>query len=226
MIRASLAAFINASELASTYGLKAYVMTPRTVLSEIPLPRALVTYLAEPAQDLWVLGDSQRKENPVLQCTFSLKTPQDVVDVRARFRRLIESAMALDTGGITHPGINYLPTADLLRDSGDQLTYISDQPDWFTTPTPIIYKEDVNGTPVVVGGGYTIDYALGKVTFGAAQGAGAKIRATYKAGLVDFTIAGVAEPQIVDQENNPTKFNVVFDLAAWFLIKTNANKYL
>lgn len=226
MIRASLAAFINASEVAAAYGLKAFVMTPDLVLSEVPVPRAIVTYLTENGQELWVLGDSQRKENAVLQVTFSLKRPQDVRDVRARFRRLIESATTLDVGGVTHPGIDFIPTADLLRDSGDQKTYFSDQPGWFASPVPIIYKEDPSGNPVVVVGGYSVNYAAGSITFAVANSPTDRIRATYKAGIIDFNIAGVAETQIVDQENNPSKYNVIFDLLTWFNIKSNASRYL
>lgn len=225
MIRASLVRFINASEIATNLGIKAFVMTPDVLLSEVPRPMALVSYLTA-GQELWVLGDAQRKETPILTVAFYLRSAQEVRDVRARFQRLIESAMATDFGGLTHPGIDYVPTADLLRNSGDNLTYFSDQPNWFASPTPIIYKEDANGNPIVVASGYTVNSSAGSVTFGIAQSPTDKIRATYKVGLVDFNIEAINEPQLVDQENNASKYNVVFDLAAWFLIKTNANRYL
>lgn len=226
MIRHSLAAFINASEIASNLGINAYVQTPDLVLSDVPIPRAVISYLHEGRQEPWVIGDALRKQNPVLQVMFSLLRPQDVVDVRARFKLLIEAAKALDVGGLTHPGINFLPTCDLLRDSGDHKLFYSDQPGWFSSPTAIVYKEDSNGIPQVVSSGYTLDLVNGTVNFSVSQGAGAKIRATYKCGVVDFIIGGIAEPQVVDQENNPSKYNVVFDLVAFLLVKSTANRYL
>lgn len=226
MIRASLARFINAGELNTSLGINAYVMTPDLVLSEVQIPRALVTILTESEQEQWVIGDASRKENPVIQVTFSLKRAQDVRDVRARFKRLIESATTSDVGAsITHPGIDFVPTADLLRDSGDHKTYYSDQPGWFASPTPAIYIEDANGNPVIVATGYTINSSAGSVTFTNSQGA-SLVRATYKCGVIDFKVLGVAETQIVDQENNPSKYNVVFTLGVWFYIKSVGNRHL
>lgn len=227
MIRSAMAAFINSSEVASAFGLKAFVQTPDFIFSEHPLPRCVVTYLTEQAQELWVIGDSQRKENPVLQVTFSLAKFEDVKGARARFRRVIESAHAYDSDGILKPGIDFLISGDLLRDSGDQKTYYSDQPGWFASPTPKVFKnEDSNGNPILVASGYTVNASAGSVTFASANLASDKIRATYKCGIIDFNIAGVAEPQVVDAENNPSKFNVVFDLVTHFYIKATANRYI
>lgn len=228
MIRSALATFINVSELPAAFpGLVAFVQTPDFVFSEHPLPRCVATYLHEGAQELWVIGDAQRKENPELQLTFSMKSFEDVKGVRARFRRIIESAFTFDVGGLLHPGIDYIISGDLLRNSGDNKTYFSDQPGWFASPAPKVFKnEDSNGNPVQIFAGFTIDPTVGSVTFAVANSPTDRIRATYKCGIIDFNIAGVAEPQIVDAENNPSKFNVVFDLVTHFYIKTNANRYI
>ena len=227
MIRASLAAFINASELATALGVKAYVFEPDVNIGEYPKPSCWVNYLGWRAQEQWVLGDAQRKENPHPTISFYCTTAEQRQQVRDRFQRLIESAKTLDVGGLLHPGIDYVPTADLLRDAGDQKNYLSDQPAWFSTPTPRVFKnEDASGNPVEIFAGFTVDTAVGKVVFAAAQAATDRIRATYKAGLVDFTIAGVDQPQLVDLANNLHRFNVVFGLDAWFHIKTTVNRYL
>lgn len=232
MIAASVAAFINsqAEFAAPGLGFKAFTKTPDTVLGEIPAPFCLVSMLDEPPQELWVIGDSQRKENPMLQVAFYAVSYSQMRDVEIRFRRLIESAMTTDTGILTHPGIDFKAFADLLRNSGDNLNYFSDQPDWFASPTPIVYKnEDSNGEPVVVASGYTVNSSLGKVTFSSANAAGDRIRATYKIGVIDFNISGVAHFEAAassDMANNPQRYVVAFDLEAFYYIKTNANRHL
>ncbi len=236
MIAASLAAFINAQpELASAVGgiglgIKAFSKTENTVVGELPAPCALVVPLDESPQELWVIGDAKRHENPILQVTFYMASPEARRQAEARFRRLIESATATDTGSVTHPGINFLAYADLLIDTGDHLTYRSNQPNWFSSPTPVIYKnEDSNGEPVVVASGYSVNATAGTVTFSGANLAADKIRATYKVGLIDFDIAGVAHFEGAgdsDLANNPQRFAVTFTLATHFYIKSTSSRYL
>lgn len=227
MIAASLAAFINASELASAFGLKAFVRTPDFVEGQARVPFCVVDQLVEGAQELWAIGDAQRKENPEFQVGFRMPDFPSMRDVEPRFRRLIESAFATDVGGLSHPGINFLAVADLLRDSGDQMTYHSDQPGWFASPAPVVYKnEDANGEPIVVGSGFTVNLAAGTVTFAAPNAPTDKIRATYKLGVIDFNIGGVARNQFTDVESVPQRFAVDFTMVPHFFIKTNANRYL
>lgn len=226
MIRSALASFINASELATAIGVRAYVMTPDFVMSEHPLPRCSIAYLGA-SQALWVIGDAQREERPELQLTFSARSFEEAKQIRARFTRLIEKAKATDTDLALKPGIDFLVMADLLRNAGDNINYESDQPNWFASPSPRVFKnEDANGNPVEIFAGFTVDTTNGKVVFAVAQSPTDRIRATYKAGIIDFNITGIAEPQIVDVENNPSRFNVVFDLATHFYIKATANRYL
>lgn len=232
MIKESLAAFIWAqTELQGAgLGLKAaYAKTPDTTLGELPAPFALVTQGPERPQELWLIGDAQRKENTLPVVSFVCVSREQADQFRARFQRLIESAFATDVAGSV-PGIDYVAYADLLRDSGDQKTYFSDQPSWFAAPTPVVYKnEDANGEPVIVVGGYSVDLAAGSITFAVANAAPDRIRAAYKMGTVDFNIAGVADFETASESdiaNNPARFVVAFTLEPHFLIKTNANKYL
>jgi len=220
MIRSSLARFIRTSELNTSLGVTSYVFDPAFVVGEHLKPISTVTYLAQ-GQKLWEIGDSHRQEDPILQVTFYVKDMDQRKAVRHRFLRLIESAKAADAMGNLKPGINYMPENDLLRDSGDHKNYLSDQPGWFSSPVPTVYKNDA-----VITTGFTIDYTLGKVVFSTANAPADVIKATYKCGIIDFNVRDVAEPQLTDQSNNLHRFNVVFDLAAHFYIKTTANKYV
>lgn len=220
MIRSSMARFIRSSELNTSLGLTSYVFTPDFVVGEHQKPISTVTYLAQ-GQDLYVIGDAQRKENPILQVTFYLKDLDQRKAVRHRFLRLIESAKATDDLGNLKPGINYMPENDILRDSGDHKTYYSDQPAWFASPVPIVYKNDA-----IITTGFSIDYVLGNVVFTSANLSTDVIKATYKCGIIDFNVRDIQETQLVDQANNLHRFNVVVDLEAHYYIKTNVNKYI
>lgn len=237
MIAASLAAFINAqSELSSEVAgiglsVKAFAKTEDTVLSQLKAPFALVAGLPDGPQDLWTIGNTKRMEDMSLQVEFAMTSPEDRRQAEIRFRRLIESATATDVGGVTHPGINFLAYADLLIDTGDHLTYRSNQPNWFSSPTPIIYKnEGSNGEPTVVASGYTVNSTNGTVTFtGSPNAASDKIRATYKVGLIDFDIVGVdrfESASDTDLANLPKRYSVVFTLKTHFYIKTLLNRYI
>lgn len=232
MIEASLAAFINSQDEFSAPGLalKAYSKTPDVALGEIPAPFCLVSPMTEGAQELWVVGDTQRKENPITHVCFYAVNDEQRRQYETRFRRLIESAKANDDGDLLHPGIDFTAFADLLRDSGDHQTYFSDQPNWSVTPTPVVYKnEDSNGEPVVVSSGFTVDTALGKVVFSSANLSTDLIRATYKFGVIDFNIIAVDKfetSQTVDVANNPQRYAVVFALECHYYIKSTVNRYL
>ncbi len=232
MIEASLAAFVNAQAEFSAPGLalKAFSKTPDTALGELPAPLCLVAPVTERAQELWVIGDAQRKENPLIQASFYGVNDEQRRQYETRFRRLIESAKATDLNSVSHPGIDFTAFADLLRDSGDHKLYYSDQPGWFASPTPVVYKNaDSNGEPVVSASGRTIDLTAGTVSYASANLAADLIRATYKIGVIDFNIVDVAKFQ-TDQEadvaNNPARYVVVFTLETHFYIKTNTNRYL
>lgn len=213
--------------LLKDFGLVAYVMTPETVLSDIAMPFCLVDYLNEPAQDLWVVGDAQRKENVQMSVGFYCQSYVLARDLTNRFRNAIESVKMFDVGDRLHPGIDFLACADVMRNNGDNQTYLSDQPNWFQYPAPTIFKNrDSNGEPIPITSGFTIDSVDGRVLFSSANLVTDEIRATYKIGLVDFNIAGVSRPQEVDVENNPSRFMATFDLATHFYIKTNANRFL
>jgi hypothetical protein len=227
VISSSLAAFINASEIKTAFGLSVFVRTPDFVESQATVPYCVIDRMVEGPQELWAIGDAQRKENQQFQVAFKMIDYPTMRDIEARFRRLIESATALDVGGISHPGIDFLVSADQMRNSGDNLTYHSDQPGWFATPTPVIYKNrDSNGEPIVVPSGYTVNSAAGTVTFGSANAPTDEVRATYKAGVIDFNIVGVARDAASDVDNNPQRYAVYFNLETFFYIKTNANRYL
>lgn len=232
MIAASLAAWINAQAEFSAPGiaLTAFVDNPDLERSELVSPYALVSDLVEGPQELFVIGNAERKENPQLQVTFFATSFHQMRDLEIRFRRLIESATATDVGGLIHPGIDFKAFADLLRNAGDNLNYFADQPNWFASPTPIIYKnEDANGEPLVVAAGYTVDSTLGKITFSSANASSDKIRASYKIGVIDFNIVGVAHFQAAQDAglaNNPQRYAVAFDLETHFYIKKTANRHL
>lgn len=247
VIAASLAAFINTRPefAAANIALKAFAKTPDTVLGEIPVPFALVSPLTERSQELWEIGDAHRKENPIFQVAFYAKSYWQVRHYETIFRRLIESAKATDLGGIIHPGIDYLMFADFLRDSGDHATYFSDQPGWFASPAPVVYlDEDSNDEPIMedpngygssgfgsggYGGNFSVDLAAGSITFTVPNDPTDTVRASYKCGVIDFNIVGVAKfetAQESDVANNPQRFVVAFTLEPHFYIKANANRYL
>lgn len=232
MIAPSIAAFINAQTPFAAVGvaLKAFSKSPSLVLGELPAPFALVSPLTERPQELWVIGDAQRKENPIFQVSFYATSEWQAAYYKAEFRRLIEAAHATDDRGVSIPGINYLAYADFLIDGGDHKAYSSNQPSWFSSPTPIVYKNvDSNGEPVVVASGFTIDSTLGKVNFASANLATDIIRATYKSGVIDFDIVGVADfetSQEADMANNPQRFVVTFTLEAFYYIKYTSNRYV
>jgi len=248
MIARSLAYFIGSSgELQSAgLGLKvAYAKTPDSVLSEVPVPFCLVTPFPESAQELFVIGDAQRKENPAFQVAFYCKTDEQARQFKVRFQRMIESAKSNDSTTGTHlvPGIDFMAFADLLEDNGDHARYISRQPGWSSTPEPIVYvNEDSTGEPISsfrygeggyggqpYGGGYSIDYSNGFVTFDTPLSSTDRARATYKLGVIDFNIMGVhlfETGQETDITNIPQRYVAAFTLETYFYIKTNANRYL
>jgi hypothetical protein len=235
MIAQSLAHFIGQNAELQGVGLgltAAFVRTPDTALGELVTPFCLVSSLTEPAQELWEIGDAHRKQNPIFQVSFHAASAEQRRLFKYRFRRIMESAKANDSlvGSHLVPGIDYLAFADMLRDSGDHKTYNSDQPGWFSTPTPTVYKnEDANGEPIVVPSGYTIDATNGKITFASANAAADRIRATYKFGVIDFNIVGVAgfeTEQLTDIANVPQRYVACFTLEAYYYIKLNANRYL
>lgn len=215
MIRSALAQFI-----VDNMGMNAYVFTPEFVPSEHHKPNATVTYLLQ-SQELWAIGDAQRKEVPRVQVQFYLESLEKQRDARARFIRKISSSQALDSDGNLKPGIDYLIKQDILVNSGDNLTYVSNQPNWFAAPTPIIYVNDVAQV-----GGYTVNLGNGSVTFGTALNPADVVKATYKVGVVDFTVVEARDFDYTDLQNTIHRYNLIFDLQAFFLIKTNANKWL
>ena len=231
MIPRSLANFIGASADLTDLGLTgAYAKGPDLALSELAVPYCLTGPMREGAQELWAIGDAQRQEKPLFEAAFYCADDEQARQFEARFRRVIESATATDLNSLTHPGIDFLAFADKLIDSGDHKTYNSNQPGWFATPTPIVYKnEDANGEPVVVASGYSVNSSTGQVTFTSANAAGDQIRATYKVGVIDFNIAGVARfeaAQRTDIANVPERYVVVFSLEAFYYIKTKGNRWL
>ena len=233
MISRSLAAFIGSKTELAGAGLGitgAYAQTPDLALSELQAPYALVGPLHEAPQELWAIGDAQRQEKPLFEVSFYCKSDEQARQFEARFRRLIESATATDANSITHPGIDFMAYADLLRDSGDHKLYYSDQLSWFSTPTPVVYvNEDSNGEPIVVASGYTVDSAAGTVTFATANAAADRVRATYKVGVIDFVIGSVAHfatDQQADIANNPARYVCVFGLESFFYVKAKANRWL
>lgn len=227
MIRASLAAFINASVLKTFYGVNAYVFQPDTNVGEIPKPSCFVSALPSGKEDLWIIGDRQRKENPRLTVTFYCLDQEQRTQFYEQFRRLIQSAFTTDFGGLTHPGIDYVADADWLRDEGDHQHYDSDQPNWFASPSPIVYKNpDRTSDPTQISSGFTIDSANGKVVFSVPNLATDVVRATYKIGIIDFVIASVDFPSLEDIANNEHRFNAVIGLDTHFYVKANASKYL
>lgn len=254
MIAESLAAFINASAGFTTntgfgfggfgdggfYGVPnfpydlsglgfkgAFVKTPDTALGEFQAPYGLVEYLDEGPQELWVVGDRFRKENPIIQVSLFGRNWPEVRDLAWRFRRAIEAVKAYDSRDLLVPGIDFIAAADLLRDSGDQKNYLSDQPGWLTGVTPTVYKnQDSAGEPTPITSGFTIDYTNGKVVFGSANLTTDKIRATYKMGVIDFNITSVTHVGQVDVANNPSRYLVAFGLETHFYIKANSSRYL
>lgn len=234
MIYRSLAKFIGAVTDLTDLGMTgAYAQTPDLALSELKVPYCLTGPLREGAQELWAIGDAQRQENPLAEVAFYCANDEQARQFEARFRRAIESATATDVNSLTHPGINFIAFADRLVDAGDHKTYSSNQPGWFASPTPVVYKNGgayvVDEEPSVIATGYTVDSTLGTVTFASANAAGDRIRATYKVGAIDFNIAGVARfeaAQRTDIANVPERYVVLFSLEAFYYIKTKANRWL
>jgi len=247
MIAASIAAFINTQPDFAGYGvaLKAFAQTPDTVLSELPAPMCLVSPIIERAQELWVVGDAQRKENPMFQVCFYATKEWQMRHYATTFGRLIESARTVDVIGAA-PGIDYLAFADYMLDSGDHQTYYSNQTNWFHSPAPVVYlNEDTNGEPIGItdastygaggfggipwDGDFSIDYTSGSVRFAIPNAATDIVRASYKAGTVDFNIASVdtfKTSQETDVADLPARYAVAFTLDTHFLIKANANRYI
>lgn len=204
----------------------AFVMTPDLALGELTAPYFLIDYLQEGPQELWAIGDAFRKENPIMTVQFVGTSHVQRRDVMVRFRRAIEMAKALDNG-IFHPGIDFLAAADLLRNYGDNLTYLSDQP-WTNDVAPTIYKNrDSNGEPIVIASGFSVDAASGVVTFTAANSTSDEIRATYKIGVIDFNIRAVDQVgHAVDVAENPARYLGIFDLETHYYIKSTSNRWL
>lgn len=247
MICPSVAGFINSKPEFSlpNIALKAFAKTPNLVLGELRAPFCLVTPLTDATQELWELGDAHRQEHPIIQVGFYATSEWQMRHYETIFRRYIESAKTIDIGGLIHPGIDYLAFADFLRDSGDHMTYFSDQPNWFASPDPVVYvNTNPQDEPIIMsgstygeggfgegnyGGSFAVDLATGSVTFESPLSASDLARASYKIGVIDFNILGVAHfetSQDSDMANNPARFVVTFDLEAFYLVKANANRYL
>lgn len=210
------------------FGIKgAFVMSADLMTSELVAPYILITEIGEGPQELWEIGDTKRKENPMVSISFYGTSHAQRRDVMARLRWIMESTKAYENDGETlHPGIDFLAAADLLRTT-DNLIYYSDQPEWGEAVTPAIYKnEDSNGEPVVVSSGFTIDKTLGTVTFDAELQDSDKVRASYKIGVIDFDIAGVSNSHQVDLDGNPARYLGIMDLSTHFYVKTTANRWL
>ncbi len=240
MIRASLVDFISNSlpidpppvgSPTLSY-IPAYIFTPDFVATEYEKPFATVRYVSE-LQKLWVLGDAQRKHDAKVEVTFHLRDQNERTTVRAKFISLISSAKASDANSIQRPGINFICIQDLLMNEGDNINYLSGQPNWFASPTPKVYKqlftsegEPDDAQPVEVTTGFTVDLIDGKIVFDAARNPLERIFATYKAGVIDFNITGIDEPSFSDLEEQLNKYNVVFTLDTHFHIKNNANRWI
>ena len=226
MIDASLKIFISA-QLPELSG-RVYVWDPDFVVSEHVKPFCLVSYVSQIPQQ-WQLGDVSRQQNVMMQVTFYMNNEQDNRMMRLKFQRIIESISTTDDNAGLHnvPGIDFLGVWDPLENpSTDLKTYTSNQPGWLTTRVPTIFKNGDQTANIVSPTLYSVDYANGKIVFGSAQTLTDSIYATYKAGVIDFVVSGVAQPQFTDMAGKVHKYNTVFTLSTWFYIKAIANRLL
>ena len=221
MIDASLVKWIRATipELATTTFLK----DPNFVVSEHPLPVCVVTPVTR-TTDQWIIGDAARKHNVKIQVSIYHNSYTAMRWLADKFILAIETATATGENGYSVPGISLYGVWDLLYNpSADLKTYVSMQPGWFASPAPTIYKNGDLAANIITAG-FSIDSTNGQIVFGAAQNAGDKFYATYKAGTVDFTIGDLAHPEITDLANKALRYNAVFTLNTWYFIKATARK--
>jgi len=218
MIRESIAKFL--SDQVPDLGGRAYVTDPKFVVSEHQKPMVTVAYLSK-GEALWEIGDRFRQDLTKVQLT--LYSPDNDYakhrDLEARILTLLQNASTTNEQGHLVKGIPFMAVGDLLKDAGDHLNYLSDQPNWMINPAPVVFK---NGT--VVNAGYTVDFANGKVIFTNPQNPNDRIQATYKVSVVDFVIEDMARPQIIDLANVKHFYNTAWTLGAFWHLKAVANK--
>lgn len=102
-------------------------------------------------------------------------------------RHILELAWSTAPEGAPWPGIPLI--GELYELQFDGAYWVSDQPNWYASPAPIVYR---NGAIVV---GPTIDLVHGKVTI-AGSVATDRVQATFTAGIWSFTTKAVGRPDI------------------------------
>ena len=218
MLRKSLNKYIKAQMTELTTVLDA---SPDLILSTITKPFAVISYM-QGTQVLWDLGDAHRQDNVRVQVSLFCNSFDEQLNLKNKLTRVIESATADISTTSTpqlEPGIVLYGLFDKLT-TANNLLFSSAQANWYTTFTPVVYK---NGS-VVSATLYTVNYTNGTITFGTAQAAGSDIRADYKAGVIDFSITMVVDIPITDVANFTHKYNSFFTLDTYFYVRTKGQK--
>ena len=227
MITASIVKFLRANILEFTYS--AFVKDADTVISEQVKPICVVHELTT-IPEQWEIGDSHRRHNVKIQVAIYHKNKTDLKFLTMKVIKALETATAIDSSGTSVPGVNLYGVWDLLANpSGDLKNYTSDQPGWFATPTPVVYANGDLSTNILAPALYSVAFPTGVITFSAVRAVADKIYATYKCGVVDFTIGDIANQpifQVGDIANKLHKYNTVITLNTWFFIKKISNKIL
>ena len=221
MIAASLVKWIrsNVAELATS----AFLRDPLFIVSDNQLPVAVVTEIARTTEQ-WEIGDADRRHNVKLQITIYHNSYTAMRWLTNKVILLLEQVKTTGDTGTQVPGIDLLGVWDLLYNpTADLKTYTSLQPAWYTSPAPVIYKNGDLAANIITTG-FTVDGTNGQIVFSAAQNITDKFYATYKAGVVDFTIGDVAHPQITDLANKQLRYNAAITLTTWYYIKATARK--
>ena len=211
-VERSVVSFIVAklSEFGSGSSARVYVAQPYLNLDALTLPYCVVQTLPSGAQDMHMIGDDDREVSLDIQVGVFATTFEEREAIMNKMRGQFESNTELDTYGDSSnkvKGIDLLGVRVLMVDSGDHKAYTSGQIEWFSGVAPTVYKNDA-----VITTGFAINYLLGTVTFTDANLSTDVIRATFKAGLVDFDIIG--------EENDPVGVEKRPVFAAFMSLRT------
>jgi len=230
MIVNSIVSFLKAT-FPADFGIipRVYVKDPKFIFSDTTTkPFCIVEYIPPITEEQWTIGDAQRKINAKCQITALFNDYDTAKFFVSRLQTSLQSMVAIWNAGTNAPGMNLMGVCDLLYNpTADLKTYLSYQPNWFTSPVPVVYKNGFLTANIVSPTLYTVDYTVGKITFASVQLSTDKIYATYKTGVIDFVIDGIVFPIVLtDIANKPHYYNVAVSLSTWYHIKATADRLI
>lgn len=196
---------------------------PRLDLTGAALPFCIVGTEEEP-DALAVLGDDKRERKIKITIELFADNMADLESLVEKVRRVIRTSETVDENGDTVQGIGmflyyFRLRMDAVADPSFH-TWVSGQPNWFTTPTPIIYK---NG--VVAAEARTIDYANGQVVFGSPVGQDKTWSVTAKIGHFDVIETAAHPITPMDGAEGLYRFSYRLEYETFLLFTTSANPY-